>query len=477
MRLYDLVKKMTPSEQRGFEVVINSHKRKRLAELYKILLRRDAEAGPPEKKHLFLALYGKGWTKKDDYLLRNEIRLLNDAVEDFLLMRAFEAELKARAPRRNQMMLSIFREKGLARHFESRFKKAFANAKKEQRWGDAAELVDHYRDHVLGEKEASADGFADLFVLQQEQLRLMQKHAIEEIRLLEARMSGAMRIVRIVRKDAEYPDLMAAIDLHDPELTSPYAQYLHFNSQAYRYAGEERIDLLHKCLAPIEKLVRDRKIPATVFVYGSIALEYFLMGQYAAADEWYAKLVAFTEAEKVPLRMDMVFNYFSNLIKLEKYAEAIRVFERYREITEENMRVHYRFRCLVAMCHIFLGQPAEARRRIPPDIQQRPEPQYNYFRFIYLLVFYLRGDHEDTLREARNFSQALAKREVHQVDVRRIVQLFRELVQALQAVPDQRRARLQKLDAKVADYATNLPPMLSDFLPFLWLRKEIKAHL
>ena len=478
MRVYEIIEKLTRAELRDFGIVMENSRRKATRELFRHLRLAARRGEEPGKEKLHAALFGAPWEKAKDYLLRNELRLLSDALTDFLVVRKFEAEMKKSPRVKDRWLMEVYREKGLNKHLETRFRKGYAAAQEAQQYKEAVALVQQYQEYVMGGKEVRSALIRGLIELEQEQLRLLRYALVEQVREVEAKMAGACRILRISEPDVEVPETMESLEMTGENWHSPMANFLREFALAYQYRGRERVAILEKASGYLKDVVGERRVEKEMVAFASIALEYFLLGEYLEADEWYGRLF---EIARKPgddtrnIRLEIVFNYVSNLIKLRKFDRAVHIFHQFENAARKNSRVWFRFLCLAGMSYVFLEDPKGAAACVPPDIHHRPEPQYNYFRFILLLIFYLRGDLEDTLRETRNFEQALAHRSEHEVDVRKMVRLFREFVVLGMETPEIRQKRLPGLRERIRTYAETLPPMLSDFLPFVWLRRKVQA--
>ena len=63
-------------------------KRQTLFALYKLLMQKKEETAI-NKSEIFIKLFKKKWTKEIDYLLRNELKLLKDKIEEIIIEKQF----------------------------------------------------------------------------------------------------------------------------------------------------------------------------------------------------------------------------------------------------------------------------------------------------------------------------------------------------------------------------------------------------
>ncbi|MEM7037226.1 MAG: hypothetical protein AAF570_09625 [Bacteroidota bacterium] len=442
--------------------------------MYHLLRKAVRNQARPQKSDVYTALFSGEYDKKKDYLLRNELRLLSDALTDFLAIRKFRAEMKKSPRLKDKWLIKVLAEKGLGAHLETRVKKGVTAAKADQDYGVAADILNQYHDFVMASRESHGRRFHDLIDRQNDRLQLLQWHFTEEIRFAETKIAGLCRILRITEPDTQFPEAIQQLELDDPNSATPFAMYMRHFAAAYQLRGKDRIQRLEIAWEHLQNVAQTRRGDLDLTLLGSVALEHFFLGDYVEADRWYNRILE--TAGKRSIEITLIFNYLSNLIKLRKFETATHIFNTYEAEARAHSRVYYRFQAMAAMSHIFLGDPKSAMSAVPHDIHHRPEPQYNYFRFVIVLIYYLRGDHEDTLREIRNFLQALQTRKSHEIDIRPMVRFFREFVMLASETPENRENRLPDLHKRVAEYAATLPPVLSDYLPFTYVREAISVH-
>src|SRR5436305_166574 len=85
MKAYGLLSSLSPTEKKAFEVVIKNKGRNSLANLYSYL--KKATPNKLEKETIFQATFNSPFAKDKDYLLRNELRLLTNALKQFITER------------------------------------------------------------------------------------------------------------------------------------------------------------------------------------------------------------------------------------------------------------------------------------------------------------------------------------------------------------------------------------------------------
>lgn len=477
MKTTNLLNSLQGREKKEFEAVIKMHKRNSLQKLYFFLkkgLQKDTES---DKAVLYKAVFAKEYEPSKDYLIRNELRLLNDELEVFLVEKQLEKTFKENAHLYNLWLLRSLKERGLYQEFEAAFKKMIAKARADLQYEILDKMTTLYLHHLITKEEITEDLYQNtIHVGYLQKINWIQKDAVRKIRASEVMKAFAERTLKVTNPDFPYSDLLQSMDLKDEKVNDHYSNYLYWYALSFQQTGIEKIETLQDALGfiegcyQVEMEAENRKL----FLLATIALEYYLMGSHQAADNYYLQTLQFAKSTKQQLRLSVVFNYFSNCIKLQKYAKAIELFEENQVAIEVNERVHYRFLCLKAMCHIFLKETKRAIDSIPPNIQQRPDAQYYYFRLIQIIAFCQWEDEEAAMRECHNFLKMYRYHEEHEIDVdyEAVVKFLLRYAKAKTEVLLKQKADLEKLNLELVDFVEK-HNYAGNYLPVVWLMGEM----
>lgn len=83
------------------------------------------------KEELFIAVFRKKYSIEKDYLLRNELRLLNDELENFIASRQLLNE--DNSFHKHYLLLKKLKNENRIKLFESEWSQCFKNAKEQQK--------------------------------------------------------------------------------------------------------------------------------------------------------------------------------------------------------------------------------------------------------------------------------------------------------------------------------------------------------
>ncbi len=138
MKAKVLLDLFTPKEHLLFEkTVIRLHKRKRLKKLYQVLKKEL----PPSKEVLYKKVFEVPYEDKKDALLRNELRLLSNAVELFLVQQRELAQINLQQYATKLSLLHIYAERQQWDYFEQLWQRLYKTAVQEQDYQQQIELV------------------------------------------------------------------------------------------------------------------------------------------------------------------------------------------------------------------------------------------------------------------------------------------------------------------------------------------------
>ncbi|MEZ4887026.1 MAG: hypothetical protein R3E32_20010 [Chitinophagales bacterium] len=477
MKTTDLLNSLQGREKKEFETVIKMHKRSSLKNLYFFLKKQIIKNTEPDKATLYKSVFAKKYEPSMDYLIRNELRLLNNELEHFLVQKQLEKTFKENIHLYNLWLLRGLKERGLHQEFEAAFKKTIAKAKEDLQYEIMDKMTTLYLRHLITSQEITEELYEKTiregYI---EKINWIQKDAVRKMRASEVMKAFAERTIKVTRPDFSYSNLMQTMNLQADVVNDSYSNYLYLYALSFQQIGLEKIETLQKALGFIaqchqpEMEAENRKL----FILATIALEYYLMGYHQAADEYYLQTLQYAEANNQGLQLTVIFNYFSNCIKLKKYSEAIELFNTHQAAIEANEKVHYRFLCLKAMCHIFLEETEKVMDCIPSKIQQRPDAQYYYFRLVQIIAFCQLEDEETAMRECHNFLKMYRYHAEHEVDVdyETVVRFLLRYAKAKTEVSLKQTMDLEKLKKDIATFVDE-NGYTGNYLPVVWLLGKI----
>ena len=320
MKTIDLLGSLQGREKKDFEAVIKMHKRESLKKLYFFLKKQLNKDVEPKKEALHRVVLGQKYDAAKSYLIRNELRLLNDELEDFLVQKELEKSFKTNPNLYNLWLLRALKERNLVQEFEATFKKSIAKAKGNLEYELMEKMMGLYLRHEIVSQEITAEHYENTIRAGYlKRIKWIQMDAVQKIRASEVMKAFSERTLKVTNPNYPYSDLLQSVDLTSEKINDDYSNYLYLYALSFQQTGLEKIETLQQALVFIETCLRTKMDAENrkLFLLATIALEYYLMGNHRAADDYYQQTFEFATESKQVIRLTVIFNYFSNCIKLK----------------------------------------------------------------------------------------------------------------------------------------------------------------
>ena len=154
-KLYTIIASLKSSQTSLLEKYLKEDKRKSLFILFQLLQKADEKI--IEREILFYKLFKKKYTVANDYILRNEMRLLVEKIESILITEQLQKTLEKEVLFRLKQQLLLYKNLDLFEIYEETWKQAKETALEQYQYQDIIELNADYFDfaqfHIRNYKE------------------------------------------------------------------------------------------------------------------------------------------------------------------------------------------------------------------------------------------------------------------------------------------------------------------------------------
>lgn len=478
MKTLDLLRCLTKKERKEFDFVMKNHRRISLRRLHIFLQSFIKKDTNPSKSVLFEAAFEVEFTSNKDYKLRHELRLLNDELMHFLIKQSFENQLKDNPHFYHAWEMKVLKNRKLDKHIETAYKQYFEKAQAALQPQYAQEILSAYITHLIASKEIRLELYKNIEGLLEEKSNLLQQQFWHEHLEIHVKQAFATRVIRIMEPDYPKPILKEAISLEGKK--DVFAHILQLEADSYSQRGLEKIATLNQLLEQLETcpypwLQYNRRKMVTL---SNMALTYYLLGNNDRSQHFYERIMEHARDSKEAVPIEVLFNYFSNLVKMKQYTTALAVYTENAKMIQQYSKVTYRFLCLKAMCYIGLKQTDAVLQSVPSNIRQLPSDQYYYFRFIQLILHYQMDDWEGGLRETENFLKVLnyVKNPHFDVDYKQLAYFYLQFFKAILDVPTAQKKTLKELNLILLE-CKNHPTERNNHLLLEWLEEVVVEWL
>lgn len=405
-KAYRLVKLLNDDEAKLFRQHLILLKRKGLLALFHEIRNNTSDETPVQKANLFKAVFGIAYTKEQDFLLRNELRLLNCE----LIKLVSDEQMKMRMQQDSEFRQTFFIEWLSHKNvWEWEEKESIALIEVSKAKGDysaASQMLKRYAERYIYQKEATEANYKDLLNRMDDFYQAAAKEYLYRTMEIKMKQAFAERTLKAINPDfvaANRKDIVP--DLKREMESDNYLLLTHHITESYHQAGEQKIKTLKAALKLCSKIRKKgfEKNATVSSIAALLALEYFLQEDYANAITYHQKALQETEGIQQQQVISYVFNYLSTMLRLNKYKDTVHLIKNYEPIWSGIPRMKDRFLCLLAMSHVFLKQPDEAWSCLPHNRKKSGLDHYYYYRFIQIIVYLMKKEYRLAISETETF--------------------------------------------------------------------------
>lgn len=487
----DLLKSFNDREIADIDEQVSRQKRKSLQLLYSTIKKYRKKTGIPENEELFEKAFNKSYSSGQNYLLRNELRLLNELIYDYMIGETFQSYLKKHKSTFYQWLARSFFDRKIKSAFEGDIDRFIDYSKEDINPIDTANMYDLKSLWLVYNQEKKVENIRG-------QIALMEDWKKEEIRRLkyrlremEARQAYLELVLHAQSGDTERPaDVrtppLTQIDLGNYSDSDWFERYVILKKHSYQSKGKIRIEVL-KLMLEIEEapyyIGEYSTFNAQISTLNNMALEYILLGDFTAAENYLETAFSRCETNNHPVVISNVQNYLAIQMPLKQYQKGIEIFTKYEEQILPSRSVNtisiYR-----SYCYLFLHRADEALSLLPESAQFSRHDQL-FYRMAYAIAFCIRGQIDLALNECRNIRKLINGTETSSetpgsaYDERYlwVIRLFTQFLKALEKDKERKQAELQKLKDELWINPEETEALLRTEFPLLWLWREVEQHL
>lgn len=469
---------MPDKEVARLKQAIAGHKRKTLTKLFNCLQLALADE-EPEATVVYKTVFAKAYTKQQDYLLRNEYRLLYD----WLLQQIHAAHTITENETDLRTLTYLLANKQYEL-FEDEYKACWKRAMKEDDVAFLTRLSDLNIQYHFEGKPQSLPNAEESVALCMQRLALLQSDFLRQVRKEEIRLKMSERVVSAYRQFA-FTEPLAMVNLTELEKSDLYAQYLSLRAKINSSKGTEKIELL-KGILTNEGVIRNYEASpdeALCRFWLNLAQEYYQISDYKEAITYYAKAEPHFKVWPVPLQESFVLNYIMALMRAESFDAARALADKHARLMLESKILASRSPFLLAVLNLYASNAEGAEFYVNLDSRKEGSEFYFFMRLVLSAVYYLRGDIDLAVRESLNVDQAvnyeLNREQTLQTRISKpIVALFRKFYTVLQTtLKENITGELEKLQAEI-ETANSVPgDQSANSILTQWLQREVSRIL
>lgn len=431
--------------------MMKSVNRKNTHKLFNFLSKKKKKAAI---NTIFKAVFDTEHTASKDYLLRNELRLLNQLLEKFIAQKTLDT--------RNEkyFFLQSIQERGLVDLFEKEVKKEIKKRKNEDDYEGLVRLYQLVLDQNLKNKALKKINLERDIQLC-EQISFCQKKAgfyhQGEIDMIKAYLN---KNLQILGKNIPFSPSENVPNIYD----DTYLQYLQCKIEGFISSSEKKKESLQKSLRLLDSInhYKINKKEAQVSILNNLALEYLHAFEYDNAVEAFDQLL---QNKKLPIQAYhfILFNYLTSLLKTKRYTKAIEIIKAKFSEPISSPLLSGKIEGIKAMAWIYVGDLEKAYAELPLNLKKGSRSTYFYTRLVLSIIYYLESNYDLAQREVENILQTIDD-SFDLTPHKFCAQSFRKFL-AIQFKPQKKIQLLSAINTFIKPEELH-----SDLLPLLWLR-------
>ncbi len=474
-----LLSTLTESEHKKFSSVLKNNQKSKLLKLYKLLCKQLKSNKETPIASLFKQLYREKYSSKKDYQIRNDLRYLTQAINQFLIDQHLEQKLKTDDTFKQVQLLEILQKKEAKELYEIEWKKAYTTAQKNNDPAFIKELfilqTQHYLQYPQWD-QATFEQFLDLLgKAQSNTVQLFLKDFIGQ----EHKRIYAQANLKTLQPESTQFEFNTPIHeyVKQQEEEDVFVRYTKLTSKVYYTSGDLQLQTLKEALdlIPIVSFLTDSHKKKTIASINlNIGLHYFLKQNYESALIHYQKCLEFSDLIPKGQLEGYIYNYISALLHSRRHQTALATIAQHQNLLFNSPMTKRRILALKAMCFIDMGEVGAAENCLPESIKQNAEDVYFYFRLILVLCYSLRKEWDLALNEVSNYLRMLNYQENQMIEFQSVGQFLKQFLKIKTQLYDSKQEELAKLKAlkttMIQHYETH-PRELN--LPSKWLLRTL----
>ena len=471
-----LLKILTDKELTLLQTKLKQEKKARLLSLTTLLLDQQGSSFDDNfREKTYLLLFKEPYDPTKDYLLRNELRLLSEAVKEVLVRFQIEKEISQNEPFSNTLLLAALLDRKAFDLFKLEFKEiyeqAIASANHYAAWSISGLNYSIYT-KFFHEKETNLEIASQLNEMQ---LAHLSSFYVTAYRNYQANLAYL--------KHLKFPFLAydfqtEKIEPDEQTFENEYASYLFKKAQCYLMPPARRIEVINECLDIASARVETAPIyqEEVKFCLSEMAMLHSMLFDFKKAEQYYRQFFELELEPSDPIRLAVLADYIAKLLKQGRSEEAIDWIKSNQDDIKKIEKLRVRLKCLKAAAFAFSGDAEKLHQTLPDNFADYSRPVRHFFRLHYAIHAWLNREVPDAIRELDNLLNVIQKGEPPVFDIRPVARFMRRYFNTATMPTSQAKARnLEKLQGDLKKYEQGAAPVYKAYLPYVWLKMKLDS--
>lgn len=312
-----LLEKLTDAERKRLSGVMKSHKRDSLRQLFRYLLKVAVREISFDKDKAFRTAFGRAYSPEEDYLLRNEFRLLTSEIHDFLREEELRRECESNQNFNDTLLLSSLLRHQCFDELERLFPKAFAASLERLNFEQARRQSDIYFQYLIFHRPITPQILENGRALMAEQMRVLKIIYRTGALLNQNNRANCEAMLAMVNRPVEELPVNPALDTDFSAAETPFIRFMEAMFSAQLEADlDRRITLARDAVESISEVQKIYPVEK-LLALGTLATLHYIKSDYHEARTVFEQAIDYAREANLPStinRVEPLYNYVGTLI-------------------------------------------------------------------------------------------------------------------------------------------------------------------
>ena len=474
-KLYTIIASLKSSQTSLLEKYLKEDKRKSLFILFQLLQKTGEKI--IEREILFYKLFKKKYTVANDYILRNEMRLLVEKIESILITEQLQKTLEKEVLFRLKQQLLLYKNLDLFEIYEETWKQAKETALEQYQYQDIIELNADYfyfaKFHIRNYKER-LEVFDKLI---NENILYVNYFFAQQYSYTSFVEGNANKLRLEYQNKQENKISIEKANIELKQFSSYMNEYYILAGKWFPQQSKGKTKILLDALQVLEKCNKDSFLykQEHLRVLNLIATDFSMSADFENANIYFEKLFTEIPSGQLHNKAYYFYNYAINLTKLNQYEKALSIInDAEKHIKASNEFLKDKYQLLKVICYLFTNNTEQLKKIIPTDFSVLLPEQRVYFRFVNAIYYVINKEYDLASEEINNLlrSKLMNEIDIHFLSVAKFFKnaltlILKENTLLLSA----NSIKKVKQDAFTID--NNEPPVVANYMPYKWLKSAL----
>jgi tetratricopeptide (TPR) repeat protein len=425
----------------------------------------------PDRPELFKKVFGRKYTKAEDYLLRNELRLLNEIIYEYLTFDCVKEHMRKNRNFFNRWLAQSYYDRKM-QVFASDIDEFLQKAKDEMQTEEATLLCAlraAWSGLYFAKDSARAERELNEWLTEERRRFLHRLRKIEyaKVFFIEMRENGIPRVLP--------PDVnqivpgATMVDFSDLDKSDWYVHYLALQKYHWQSSGKFQLGYVQQLAELIDLPQAKYAISdhSRVVSKESLAFTYLMNEMYKEAEEPMEAAIELAKELNVFVSPSHATVRALNYFKLGKYEKALAAYEEYKKLIDDSSMANTAHQT-IAYAYLHLNRTEEAIKVVSIERPRNYVQQAG--RYVYLIGFILRRHYDLATSEIKNLKRTLTKTGASASENElAIADLFQSYIKSLTMEKSAREKALDKLKVSVLKLKNSIRRTPVDHFELDWL--------